>query len=432
MPRTYQSAPTRADAVTISLEEVRGRIGEGLLAVAAGIGLEVMTAMMDDDVAGLAGPKGKHDPARRAVRHGSGPGSVLLGGRRVAVTRPRVRGVDGAGELPLASYEAFNAGDLLGAQVLETMLAGVSARAYPRTLEPVGVDGKATSKSAVSRRVVAATSEALGKVMNADLSHLVLPVIMIDGIHFGEHLCVAALGIDVEGSKHPLALVEGSTENTTLVKGLLVGLRERGLDVTRPVLVVVDGSKALAAGVKQVFDHPVIQRCQVHKRRNVTDHLPDKLRDVVDARMRAAYACPTVLEAEAALGVLAKELDKTHPGAAASLREGMPDTLTVLRLGLDPTLARSLRSTNAIESMNAMARDTCANVTNWSSGGMALRWLATAMLDAQPRWHHVKGHKHLPQLVAALAKTASPTSYAHLPETDPDGPARADAIQVPR
>ncbi len=191
------------------------------------------------------------------------------------------------------------------------------------------------------------TETALADLLAKDLSLLDLVAVMIDGVHFAEHLCVVALGIDIDGVKHPLAVVEGSTENTTLVKGLLVGLRERGLDTTRPILVVLDGAKALTAAVSEVFDQPVIGRCQLHKLRNVRDQLPERMRRPGREADAAAYHAGSALEAEAQLDALAKELDKTHPGAAASLREGLAETLTVLRLEVPPTLARTLRSTNA-------------------------------------------------------------------------------------
>src|SRR3954449_2569865 len=324
---------------------------EGLLSLAVGTGLQVMAAIMEADVTAVCGPKGCHDPQRTATRHGRGAGSVTLGGRRVPVSRPRMRAVDGSGEVPVPAYELFSSTELLGRMAMERMLAGVSPRRYPIALEPVGQgveeDASATSKSAVSRKFVARTEHALADLLAADLSGLDLVAIMIDGVHFADHLCVVALGIGIDGVKHPLALVEGSTENTTLVRGLLVGLRDRGLDVTRPILAVLDGAKALAAAVREVFDHPVIGRCQLHKVRNVQDHLPEKLRSLVGARMRHAFHASSGLEAQAQLEVLVAELDKTHPGAAASLREGMPETLTVLRLGVPPTLARTLRSTNA-------------------------------------------------------------------------------------
>src|SRR6266702_2747490 len=201
------------------------------------------------------------------------------------------------------------------------------------------------NRSAISRRFVKATETALGELLAAPLHELDLVALMIDGVHFGEHVCVVALGVGIDGTKHPLALVDGDTENTTVVTDLLVGLRERGLDVTRPVLVVIDGAMALRAAVTRVFDHPVIGRCQLHKLRNVADRLPDRLASTVAKRMRQAYHAESALAAEAQLEALAKELDRTHPGAAASVREGLSETLTVLRLDVPPTLARTLRST---------------------------------------------------------------------------------------
>jgi transposase-like protein len=254
----------------------------------------------------------------------------------------------------------------------------------------------------VSRRFVAATETALAELLSADLSGLDLVALMVDGVHFAEHLCVVALGIGVDGTKHPLALVEGSTENATLVTELCVDLRERGLDVTRPILAVLDGSKALRRAVLDVFDHPVLARCQLHKIRNVSDKLPQRMRGPVQRRMRAAYHAESALAAEAQLQALARELDKTHPGAAASLREGLAETLTVLRLGVPPTLARTLRSTNAIESMISICRDHAGNVKRWRDGQMALRWCAAGMAEASNQFRRVNGHLHLPKLREAL------------------------------
>jgi len=297
---------------------------------------------------------------------------------------------------------------------MERMLAGVSTRRYPAALEPVGSEvtagSRSTSKSAVSRKFVAMTEHALGDLLAKDLTELDLVALMIDGVHFADHLCVVALGIDIEGTKHPLALVEGSTENTTLVRGLLVGLRERGLDVTKPILAVLDGAKALKAAVEEVFDHPVIGRCQLHKLRNVRDHLPERMRGPVTKRMRAAYHADSALEAEAQLVALAKELDKTHPGAAGSLREGMAETLIVLRLDLPPTLARTFRSTNAIESMISICRDHAKNVKRWRDGQMALRWCAAGMVEASGQFRRVNGHLHLPALRAALEQHVAAAS----------------------
>ena len=414
MTKKYQrsefdtSALAVPDEVSVAMEEIVADMREGLLALAVGAGLQVMQQLMEADVAAVCGPRGRHDPDRAATRHGSGRGSVTLGGRRVPVSRPRVRAVDGSGEVPVATYELFTGTELLGKMAMERMLAGVSTRRYPVALEPVGAqveaDGKSTSKSAVSRKFVAMTETALADLLAADLTGLDLVAIMIDGVHFADHLCVVALGIGIDGTKHPLAVVEGSTENTTLVRGLLVGLRDRGLDVTRPILAVLDGAKALSAAVREVFDHPVIGRCQLHKIRNVQDHLPEKLRGLVGQRMRQAYHADSALAAQALLEGLAAELDKTHPGAAGSLREGMAETLTVLRLGVPPTLARTLRSTNAVESMISISRDHSRNVKRWRDGQMALRWCAAGMIEAGKQFRRVNGHLHLPALRTALAR----------------------------
>lgn len=400
--------------VSIVMDEIAADMREGLLALAVGAGLQVMQQLMEADVSAACGPRGKHDPDRTATRHGTESGSVILGGRRVPVRRPRVRAVDGGGELPVPAYEVFNDTELLGRMAMERMLAGVSTRRYPIALEPVGQGiedrAKSTSKSAVSRKFVAMTEHALADLLAVDLSGLDLVAIMIDGVYFAEHLCVVALGIDIDGTKHPLGLVEGSTENTTVVRSLLVGLRERGLDTTKPILAVLDGAKALAAAVREVFDQPVIGRCQLHKLRNVRDHLPEKLRTPVAKRMRAAYHADSALEAEAKLEALAKELDKTHPGAAGSLREGMAETLTVLRLDVPPTLARTLRSTNAVESMISISRDHARNVKRWRDGQMALRWCAAGMIEASKQFRRVNGHLHLPALRAALERHVAETT----------------------
>jgi putative transposase len=394
------------ESVTLAMAELTGALKEGLLALAVGAGLQVMQAVMEESVTELAGPKGRHDPNRVAGRHGHEDGSVTLGGRRVGVRRPRVRAADGSGEVAVPAYELFASTELLGELALERMMAKLSTRRYPAGLEPVGSTVEAvatsTSKSSVSRRFVARTEVALTEMLSADLSELDLVALMVDGVHFAESCCVVALGIAGDGTKVPLGLVEGATENATVVTDLLVGLGERGLDVTRPLLVVIDGSKALASAVWAVFDRPVVQRCQLHKVRNVESKLPKALAALVAKKMRAAYRDPDPLSAQAVLEQLAKELERAHPGAAASLREGLAETLTVGRLGVPPTLARTLRSTNAIESMIEICRDHAANVKRWRDGQMALRWCAAGMGEAAKQFRRVNGHLHLPALRRAL------------------------------
>jgi putative transposase len=394
------------EQVIVSMAEIAESAKEGLLALAVSTGLQVMAAMFEEDVTRLCGPDGKHNSGREGYRHGTEAGSVTLGGRRVPVTRPRVRAADGSGELHLGSYDLFSSTEVLGRLAVEKMLAGLSSRRYPRGLEPAGqaveAQASSTSKSAVSRRFTAATETALSELMSRRLDGLDLVALMVDGVHFGEHTCVVALGIGIDGTKHPLAVEEGSTENATLVTDLITGLRERGLDVTRPILAVLDGAKALSRAVKDVFDKPLIQRCQQHKIRNVIDKLPDRLKQVTERRMRQAYHAGSALTAEGELEQLARELDKTHPGAAASLREGMTETLTILRLGVPPTLARTLHSTNPIESMIEICRDHSRNVKRWRNGTMALRWCAAGMLEAGHQFRRINGHLHLPRLRGAL------------------------------
>jgi putative transposase len=387
------------------------------LALAVGAGLQVMDALMAESVNAICGPKGRHDPERNAVRHGSDDGSVTLGGRRVPVRRPRVRTADGRAEVAVPAYEAFSGTELLDGLALERMMAKLSTRRYRAGLEPVGTvveaTARSTSRSAVSRRFVRATETALAELMAAELSELDLVAIMIDGVHFAGHCCVVALGIGIDGRKHPLALEEGDTENTTVVKDLLAGLRDRGLNTTRTTLFVLDGAKALSAGVGAVFDQPVIQRCQLHKIRNVEAKLPDRLAATVAAKMRAAYRSDNALQAESDLRSLAAGLSKAHPGAAGSLLEGLEETLTVVRLDLPPILRSTLRSTNAIESMIEICRDHSSNVKRWRDGEMVVRWCAAGMTEAASQFRRVKGFLHLPALRAALDADAAvtPTEY---------------------
>jgi putative transposase len=406
---TDQAQLQLPERVTVAVAELATAAREGLLALAVGTGLQVLEVMLAEDVARLVGAKGRHIPQRSAVRHGSEPGQVTLGGRRVRVRRPRVRTADGTREVAVPTYQAFAATDLLDQLAVERMLAKLSTRRYQAGLEPVGTrvqqTATGTSRSAVSRRFVARTEHALAELLAQDLSGLDLVALMVDGIRVAEHCCVVALGITIDGTKVPLGLVEGATENATVVGELLVGLRERGLEVTHPILVVIDGAKALRRAVTEVFHHPVIQRCQLHKLRNVTDRLPDALASVVAKRMRAAYRHSDPLVAQAELEALARELDRSHPGAAASLREGLVETLTIARLSVPPTLARTLRSTNCIESMIEICRDHAANVKRWQDGQMVLRWIAAGMGEARRQFRRVNGHLHLPALRAALDAT---------------------------
>jgi putative transposase len=400
--------------VQLALADVAAAAREGLLAMSVAAGMVVMRAMFDAEITAACGPKGRHDPHRAAMRHGSERGSVVLGGRRVPVRRPRARSGDGH-EVPLATYRAFAAEDQLTAVVMERMLAGLATRRHTAAAEPVGVEvqasASATSRSAVSRRFIAQTRTALADLLTQDLSTLDIKVLMIDGEHIAEHCCVVALAITADGTKVPVGLWEGSTENKTVARHLLADLVDRGLDAADGLLVVIDGAKALSAAVTAVFGATAaIQRCTVHKRRNVAEHLPEDQRDWVDAKLVRALNNPDAAAGLRDAKALAAALERKHPGAAASLREGLPELFTVARLGITGTLAKTLTSSNPIESMISIARTTNRNVTRWRDGQMVLRWTAAGMLNAQRSFRRVKGYKQMPQLIAALYRHAHPNT----------------------
>jgi transposase-like protein len=327
----------------------------------------------------------------------------VLGGRRVTVQRPRVRSKKG--EVPLPSWERLAAEDPLHARAVEQMVLGVATRKYARSLEPLPAETKSrgTSKSAVSRRFVAATEKTLADWLGRSLSGLSLAALMLDGIVCGEHTVLVALGIDEGGQKHVLGLWEGATENAVACTALLASLAERGLDVNRTMLVVIDGAKALAKAVRDTFgNRALIQRCQVHKKRNVLEHLPERMRATTGATISTAYGCRDSERALSMLTKLARQLERKHPSAAASLREGLSETLTIISLKLDDALARTLATTNPIENLNGVLRRIHHNVKRWRDGTMVLRWVAVGLHEAMKGFRRLKGHEGMPKLVAAL------------------------------
>jgi putative transposase len=405
------------ERVQEALGQLVGAAKEGLLALSVGVGLGVLTELMEEEVDDVVGPKGNWNAERTAVRHGHEGGEVTLGGRRVEVERPRVRTVDGESEVRLATYQHFADRDPLARVVLERMLAGVSTRRYRRTQEPVGEQveqaARSTSKSAVSRTFVERTREALGELMSRQLADLRLAVMMLDGLELKGRMMIVALGITTEGVKIPLGLWEGSTENATVATALLSDLVERGLDPEQGMLFVLDGSKALRKAVRSVFGEVPVQRCLWHKERNVLGHLPERDRSAVKTRMRRAWRETDYPRALEQLQRLADELEHTHPGAAGSLREGMQETLTVIRLGIKGKLRRTLESTNACESMIDTVRTTQRNVKHWSSGEMGLRWTSAGMLEAEQQFRKVIGYTDLPRLAVAIERRL------HLHQPDP-------------
>ena len=414
MKSNVSLAQASADEVVLpervqeALGQLVGSAKEGLLALSVGVGLGVLAELLEEEVVEVVGAKGKHDPQRTAVRHGHESGEVTLGGRRVAVERPRVRSADGRAEVRLQTYEHFADRDPLARVVMERMLASVSTRRYARTAEPVGseVEAKArsTSKSAVSRTFIERTRVALSELMSRRLDDVRLAVMMIDGLELKGRTNVVALGITTEGVKIPLGLWEGSTENATVATALLSDLVERGLDPEQGILFVIDGAKALRKAIRNVFGEAPVQRCVRHKERNVTDHLPERDRPSVKQRLRRAWALDDHTRALDQLRQLAGELERTYPGAAGSLREGMEETLTLTRLGVTGSLKRTLESTNPCESMIEIVRRTQRNVKRWSSGEMALRWTAAGMLEAERQFRKIIGYRDLATLVVAIER----------------------------
>lgn len=365
-------------------------------------GMEVLGAMLEEDRTRICGERYAHEAGRSASRAGYTDGELALGGRRVTIRRPRVR--DAKGEVPLATWERFAAADPLTPRAVEQMVLGVSTRNYARSIEPApsGMQTRGTSKSAVSRRFVAETEKTLTTMMSRDLSSISLVATIIDGIHVGEHLVVVALGIDEAGEKHVLGLHEGATENESVCAALIEDLVARGVK-NRAMLFVIDGGKALALAIRKAFGRRAfLQRCQVHKRWNVEGHLPESMKKQVGRAMSAAYRCGDAERAKRMLNALARQLEKKYPSAAASLREGLDETLTVMRFKLPHFLERTLSTTNAIEFVNGRIRKTTHNVTKWTSGSMALRWVAVALVEASKTFRRLRGYKGMPILIAAL------------------------------
>jgi transposase-like protein len=371
-------------------------------------GKAVLGAMMEAERAALCGPKGCPDASRSAYRGGHTRSQIVLGGRRIAIARPRARAV-AAGELKLPTFAWAAQADPLQRATIAAIAAGVSTRRYERTLDPLPPKEvqSAVSKSAVSRRFVALSSVQLTEWLSRRIDAIDLPVVMIDGIHFRDRVVLVAFGFDSQGKKHVLGIREGSTEKTAVVKALLSELIDRGLDADRMRLWVIDGAKALRRAIADVFGaSALVQRCQVHKRRNVLEHLPDEMHASVGRAMADAWGSNNVALAKRQLERLASSLAKDHPGAANSLREGLDETLTVIDLGLDAALYRTFATTNPIENLNGSIAQFTANVKRWRDGQMVLRWIGAALTDASKRFRAVRGFRDMKRLLSALAKRA--------------------------
>jgi putative transposase len=391
------------------VEEAWQQVGASFERFCLTAGIAALAGMMEADAVRLCGVRYGRDDGKAGYRWGRTKGKLGFHGGKIELERPRVRARAG-GEIVLPSWEAAMAEDWLGQWALNLMLINVSTRKFSRAVRlPEGdvpaPTGAGLSKSAASRRFVALSADRMKEWMASDLSKLDLLVIQIDGIHIEEDLVLlAAVGVDGVGDKHPLAVIEGAAENATVVQALLDNLIERGLDPKVCRLFIIDGAKALTKAIRQTFGrHTPIQRCQVHKARNILERLPKSLQTSVRKALRQAWELDDADKAERLIRNLARRLEQQAPGVAASILEGLDEILTVIRLGLPTELRRSLACTNIIENMMGTIRRVCRNVKHWQNASMALRWTAAAMLEAVKGFRRLKAHKHLPGLRTALA-----------------------------
>ena len=393
-------------SATLTLGELAGSIKDGLMAFCCTAGLLVVDQLMEEELTERIGPRGRHDPDRIATRNGTASGFAVLGGRTVPIRRPWASRA-GGGEVHLDSYEVLSSTDLMTEIALERMLAGVATRRHCLVSDPIGEEleaiARGDSRAAVSRRFVSATAARLAELLGRDLSGLEVAVLMIDGIVFAKCCCVVALVVTTDGTKVPVGLWDGDTENATVVKDLLADLVARDLSYEEGILCVLDGSKALASGVRRVFGkHAVIQRCTLHKRRNLGDYLPKDLAKATDNKLARAFNDDDWRRGLRVAKGIASQLEQEHPSAAGSLREGLEEMFTVRRLGVPDRLARTMSCTNSIESMISVVRDLSGRVKNWRDATMVRRWVGTGMLEAERSFRRVRGCKDMAVLVKAV------------------------------
>ena len=387
--------------MVLPMAEMVGWLREGVGALIRQAGLRVMELLMEEEVRERVGERSQPQPDRTANRWGKERGFCVVMGQKVPIDRPRVRTTDDE-EVRLGSYEMFHRGEPLTETVWEKLMLGLSTRKYGRAVREFA-EAYGLEKSAISEHFIEASREKLKAMMERRLDKLRLCALLIDATPFAGQQMVAALGISQDGRKTILGIRQGATENATVVGELLGDLMNRGLDLTEPRLYVLDGGKALHAAVrKYAGESAPIQRCQVHKRRNVLDHLTDEQKPSVAKKLNAAYALEDYAAAKQALNSLHRELMDLNPSAARSLGEGLEETLTVHRLHVPPQLRKTLASTNVIESAFSIVERVCANVKRWHAGDQRERWVGSGLLVAQQQFRRVQGHKQIPILLREL------------------------------
>lgn len=403
--RRCSAVPEEAVQLTLDRSEVLREMQEGLHRLGVSLGLELAALLMEDEVERLCGSRYEHEPQRRATRHGRQRGVITMAGQKIAIERPRVRSTSENREVPLEVYGLARRGEAMPAAVLARMVRGVSCRDYEGVIESAAA-GFGVKRSSVSRSFTTASAKKIAELRERGLADVRFPVVFIDGIGWADTTMVVALGLSEDGTKRVLGFREGATENSEVSKALLEELVERGLDTSQNTLFVIDGGKALRKAITRVWGtRALVQRCRVHKKRNIEAHVPERLWPEVARMLDKAWAEPGYERARKHLVTLAAYLDRIAPDAAASLREGLEETLTVTRLRIDPALAIHLVTTNPIESAFSCVRRLSGRVKRWRGGIMKHRWCATGLLDAEKRFRRIKGFSSMPQLIKALDAT---------------------------
>jgi len=394
--------------LVLPLAETLGWLRRGVGELIRQAGLQLMQLMMEEEVRSLVGERSRPQPDRRLNRWGTEQGYCVAMGQKVPIERPRVRDTEEDKEVRLGTYEIFHRGEPLTETVWEKLMLGLSTRKYGQAVREFS-EAYGLEKSAVSERFIEASRDKLKQLMERRLDKMDFCALLIDATPFAGQQMVAALGIGQDGKKMILGIRQGATENATVVGELLGDLANRGLDFSVPRLYVLDGGKALHAAVKKYAGESApIQRCQVHKRRNVLDHLTEEQKPAVAKRLNVAYALEDYNAAKQALQGLHRELMDLNPSAARSLGEGLEETLTVHRLGIPLQLRKTLASTNVIESAFSVVERVCLNVKRWQGGDQRERWVGSGLFVAEKQFRRVTGHKHIPKLIRELEVLISP------------------------
>jgi putative transposase len=409
--RTPSERRERQANRSVSGKEIQLPLDRGeLLAVMQGsldslaveLGMLIASSILEDEVTRLCGTRYERQPSREHTRYGHQRGVATLAGQKLPIERPRVRNADGSGEVPLETYARLQSDDAMPQAVLRRMVRGVSTRDYEEVIDTAR-EGFGVARSSVSRGFVRASAANVKALTERQFVGEHFAAIMIDGVDYAGETMIVALGISEEGTKRVLGVRQGATENAEVCTSLLEDLCSRGLATDRAILFVLDGSKALHAAVKRTWGaNAVIQRCQIHKRRNVEGHVPEKYHTELGRRLSEAYNQTAYATAKTLLEGTVRWLERINPDAASSLREGLEETLTVVRLGLPGLLRKTLATTNPIESALSVTRRVTARVTRWRDGDMRQRWCVAGLLRAESKFKRVKGYRSIPTLLKAL------------------------------